>query len=93
MSELIPAGSAVADSTDFTIAAGGSATLYLKPSVVGGQAPTGAQYILNHKTPGGAYVNVQVLNSVNLPINISGIGTFNVHRNDVGVVSGMDIQQ
>jgi hypothetical protein len=94
MSELIPVGTTLVNSADFTITAGGSATLYIKSGAVSAP-PSGQDYLLQYKASDGNYSTVAVLNVQNIAQmgNVIGLGTFRVQRQASTYASGMDIQQ
>lgn len=92
MAELIAIGNAQTNSADFTVAAGGVATLYIKPGT-SGPASYGATYLIQHKTSAGAYVTVYTMLLGNPAINLTGAGTFRAQRQAGQYDTGMDIQQ
>lgn len=97
MSEIIaPGNTATTFATgEFTIAAGGTATLYIKGSAgISSVTPTG-NYELAHKTSAGDYITLLSLNSSNINDKgmVVGLGTFAVRRLIGNSSSGMDIQQ
>lgn len=89
MPELIPVGTEAATSAEFTNTAGSLTTLYLKGSG-SGAPPSGASFVLEHKTPAGAFVSIKTLDTSNLPLNLTGVGTFRVRRNTTPFPAGMD---
>lgn len=91
MAELLAPGTSQADSADFTVSAGVPVTLYIK-NAAGTAAPSGVDFELHHKTPGGGYIPLITLNSANILDRgvISGGGTFRVRRLQSAVSAGMD---
>ena len=89
MAELLAPGTESATSAEFTNAAGSMTTLYIKGSG-SGPAPSGASFVLQHKTPAGAFVDRMTFDSTKAPFNLSGVGTFRVVRNTTPVPAGLD---
>lgn len=93
MSELLSIGNSLATSADFSTVAGTPQTLYIKGSD-DGPMPTGVSFLLQHKSSGGKYNTVAVLNGTNITQmgTITGAGTFRVQRLASAFSSGMDIE-
>jgi hypothetical protein len=87
-SELIATGSVAATSSDITVAAGSTATVFLKDAD-GGQMPDGAKVAIEIKDSGGVYNTVGWLTERNPAAVISAAGTYRARRYPTGAVVGV----
>lgn len=87
-SELIAAGSTSATSSDITVAAGSTATVFLKDAD-GGQMLPEARVAVEIKDSGGVYNTVGWLTDRMPAAVISGAGTYRVRRYATGAVVGV----
>lgn len=89
MAELIAIGTAQVNSADFTLAAGETATLYLK-DVAGQQVESTSIARVQIKSSEGEYFNIGELNCRELAKVLSGAGTYRVQRLSANVAFGVD---
>lgn len=89
MAELIAIGTAQADSADFTLAAGETATLYLKDSG-GPQVSSTSIARVQIKSADGEYFNIGELNCREVAKVLSGAGTYRVRRLAADAPFGVD---
>lgn len=87
-SELIATGSAAATSSDITVAAGSTATVFLKDAD-GGQMAKGAKVAIEIKDSGGVYNTVGWLTDSMPAVVISGVGTYRARRYPTGAIVGV----
>lgn len=89
MAELIASGTAQADSADFTLAAGETATLYLKDAA-GAQVGSESIASVQIKSSDGQYFTIGELNCREVAKVLSGAGTYRVRRLASGEAFGVD---
>ncbi len=89
MAELIAAGTAEADSADFTLASGDQATLFLKDAA-GPRVSADAVAHVQIKSADGEYFQVGHLDSYNPAKVLSAPGTYRVKRIANAVAFGVD---
>ena len=85
--ELLADGSTLANSADFTIAAGSPRTLFLKYTTGSGQIC----YFIQHKNADATYSTKLVLTPENDPLTLDGSGVFRAQRQPRAASSGLDI--
>jgi hypothetical protein len=92
MAEYIAPGTTLLPGADFTVVAGTPQTLFLKQASgdnVGAQA--NVDFEVQHKTSGGTYTTLFILNSGNHPKQITAPGTYRVRRlASTGSSAGLD---
>ncbi len=89
MAELIAAGTAEADSADFTLAAGDQVTLFLKDAA-GPQILADAEAIVQIKSAAGEYFSVGLLNAAGPAKVLAAPGTYRVKRLAASTAFGVD---
>lgn len=89
MAELIAAGTAEADSADFTLVSGDQVTLFLKDAA-GPRVPADAVAHVQLKSAGGEYFYVGHLDSYNPAKVLAAPGTYRVRRLAVSAATGVD---
>lgn len=87
MAELIASGTAAADSADFTVAAGTTATLFLKTASY--PVPPGALATVQVKS-GTAYFSIGTISQAEPMKVLSGAGTYRVRKASNLVAFGVD---
>lgn len=94
MAELIAAGTTTTAWTDFTVTAGAAKALFIKPASGDGPAPSGVNFEIAHKTSGGNYAVIDVLNAGNIVNkgNVAAAGTYGVRRLASVISAGMDLE-
>ena len=90
--QLLAAGTTAAASTDFTLAAGESATLLLKGSTGLATAPTSAHVVVQAQDSAGAWRHHHTMRGTEGSCVVTAVGTFRCFRpaqaNPVGVDRG-----
>ena len=94
MAELIAPGTTTTSFFDFTVNAGATKILFIKPAAgANGPAPAGVEFELAHKTSGGDYAVVITLTAANILQNGTiPAGTWGVRRLANVVSAGMDVE-
>lgn len=88
MAELIASGTTEADSADFILTAGGSATLYLKDAAGSAVAPLSTAEV--QIKSGTEYFTIGTLNIQNPAQVLTAVGTFRVRRMASATAFGVD---
>lgn len=86
--ELVAAGTTLANSADFTIAAGSPRTLYLKYAANAGGP---ILYYIQHKNADNTYTTKVVMTPSHDPLTLDGSGVFRAQRQATAGSSGLDI--
>lgn len=89
MAELIAAGTTLANSADITLAAGESATIFLK-SGSGPTVDTAARAAVQIKSSGAAYFTIGELDRATPVVVIDAPGTYRVQRMASSASVGVD---
>lgn len=88
MAELIATGTSATSSSDITVAAGSTATIFLKDAD-GGAIQNGARVLIEIKDTAGNYTTIGELNYQVPCLVIAGAGTYRVRRLATGISVGV----
>jgi len=86
--ELVAAGTTLANSSDFTLTAGSPRTLFLRYSASAGSP---IKYYIQHKNSDSTYTTSVVLTPDNDPLTLDGSGVFRAQRQASAASSALDI--
>lgn len=93
MSQLIATGTGTSDWADFTVSTA-PAGIFIK-GANDGPAPDGCKFELAHKTSGGEYTTMVILDQDNY-LQLGGIGapgTYGVRRLAASIAAGIDVEK
>ena len=90
MASLIAVGTTQADSADFSLASGTSATLFLVDSVMQSLLPNNLDALIQIKSAGATYKTIGSLTSANPVLVLACVGTFRVRKSASVAPFGVD---